>query len=1302
MAESGTCNVCSAPCTSCMHFNRSVTGIKTETSSGQAICDNTSSQHSANKTFMLKPIKKQSLDNLQDTASATSSHESISENFENKETVGTNCVSKRGQIPGRDQIPSKSESPGLDCAQSKKGIPITSNSDVSLKPRMKTELGTEKDGKYLPEESLDVVNASSERSNDPAELLNVKEPLLESHSGDESEEIVEHDVNICDICGDAGREDLLATCSGCSDGAEHTYCMQEKMDKVPDGEWFCEECRLAEKVRKQHDMVDEAVKIQPYSRLRSINRNLSLKLDSKEPYADGNRKDVYNRKRHLEKVDSSIASKRQATEIAKDLSIASSPHRLSRDGSFKSIAREKVNKSVCQPSQGIHNLGTRPQTHRGSLSKSNSFNAVSLKSKGKSMDDMTHNQKVLREPSDARDGPSRLIGRSLSLRPAHLGRPNTSEPKVKMLSPKSSHAPEMKGFKKSKEHLSYDRRKAFRDERTLSMSSSHSSVLDTDQKIGSCENGLVPDHNSRDSKATQSDGKVTPLNKLVGHATRNSSDMPEKKLNKPNGKDESASGTWTAAKHSSNIDAILNPELLPSQDASYEVVKNTDNNLTRSRHGKLVPGNNLCQRCKEPNTAAHVCMISSSRMSAADPSAVGTLVDDVDKINSLKAALHAAFLKKPAIYKKRRSPDHEQFDEQPVIPNSNGRHVPQDLSSVSNYTKNNTPAEKKHVQKSPLHSFSYVSGQESSIHNFNQSSLPSKEYFSSKEMMSGSVVSADGKSITKALPSTSIALTSAIPVHEHIWLGDFEVNRNGEKVADMHSGFQAHLSTFASPNVMEVIYKLSPKLSLAEIPRVSAWPAQFHETGPTEDNIALYFFAKDIESYEKHYKTLLDHMMRDDLALKGTVNGVEILIFPSSQLPQKSQRWNMLFFLWGVFRAKKHNCQSQMGSISKLDTTEKPCMASDASRYLPVPAHPVQLTDSKQLDCVSVRHSMSGCSSSCAQSRAKGSSANSFGEERIVGVDRGVEPKPRLNGGTPVTDSAEMLGNKCTPVLEGSANGSQGTLHDRQELYSVGSEGIHYFMNDKRQVGGITIERKIMNEDSDVKPNPKKDPSINDHSAKGYDCEESNYKKSHLVDLTEVSCPNSDRDNSGTLLAIVGPDSKDVAICCSNSGTHEAGPSISSKKIMYDLNLDARDLLDESGTAEGFQSVVEYPRVVDFQGANSNGWDLNSSANDVQVDGDSKDRQHPVLPSFDLALCADTESFPPRNDALPLFVETAEPFEGGVGRKEDAPAASLSLSLALPFMDEKQQSIRQATTSAEQLPTQGKPPFLLFGALADK
>lgn len=43
-------------------------------------------------------------------------------------------------------------------------------------------------------------------------------------------------------------------------------------------------------------------------------------------------------------------------------------------------------------------------------------------------------------------------------------------------------------------------------------------------------------------------------------------------------------------------------------------------------------------------------------------------------------------------------------------------------------------------------------------------------------------------------------------------------------------------------------------------------------------------------SYDKNYKKLLDNILKNDLALKGDVNGIEILILPSIQLPEKSER----------------------------------------------------------------------------------------------------------------------------------------------------------------------------------------------------------------------------------------------------------------------------------------------------------------------------------------------------------------------------------------------------------------------------
>lgn len=64
-----------------------------------------------------------------------------------------------------------------------------------------------------------------------------------------------------------------------------------------------------------------------------------------------------------------------------------------------------------------------------------------------------------------------------------------------------------------------------------------------------------------------------------------------------------------------------------------------------------------------------------------------------------------------------------------------------------------------------------------------------------------------------------------------------------------HGGIQAHLSTCASPKVLEVLHMLPRKIILEEVPRLSTWPAQFPENYATEDNIALYFFAEDLKRF---------------------------------------------------------------------------------------------------------------------------------------------------------------------------------------------------------------------------------------------------------------------------------------------------------------------------------------------------------------------------------------------------------------------------------------------------------------------
>lgn len=76
--------------------------------------------------------------------------------------------------------------------------------------------------------------------------------------------------------------------------------------------------------------------------------------------------------------------------------------------------------------------------------------------------------------------------------------------------------------------------------------------------------------------------------------------------------------------------------------------------------------------------------------------------------------------------------------------------------------------------------------------------------------------------------------------------GAFEVHRGG-KLPVLCGGLQAHLSTSASPKVVETVNKFPQQIQLSEVPRLSTWPTHFHESGAKEVNIALYFFAKDIE-----------------------------------------------------------------------------------------------------------------------------------------------------------------------------------------------------------------------------------------------------------------------------------------------------------------------------------------------------------------------------------------------------------------------------------------------------------------------
>ncbi|KAK7251863.1 hypothetical protein RIF29_35439 [Crotalaria pallida] len=130
----------------------------------------------------------------------------------------------------------------------------------------------------------------------------------------------------------------------------------------------------------------------------------------------------------------------------------------------------------------------------------------------------------------------------------------------------------------------------------------------------------------------------------------------------------------------------------------------------------------------------------------------------------------------------------------------------------------------------------------------------------------------------------------------------------------------------------DYIWLLPEIVILEELPRLRVWPSQFIESQATEEDIDLFFFAKDQFSYATYYKRLMEYLTTHDLALKGNFDGVELLIFPSNVLPEKSQRLNKSLFLWGVFKRQKlenRDCKSKGASDLNIYPEDENDMATE-------------------------------------------------------------------------------------------------------------------------------------------------------------------------------------------------------------------------------------------------------------------------------------------------------------------------------------------------------------------------------------
>ncbi|OMP03376.1 Zinc finger, PHD-type, partial [Corchorus capsularis] len=1386
-SESGTCNVCSAPCSSCMHLSLVKMELKNDEFSDETDRVAVASQYSISEDT--------AGDNLQHTPSeasnllsVNSSHDSYSENVESKailrpsdasdalEDVETQKTfsSKDGSkgVEGHDDniscasrasdanaafsscnkdLDSKnsSRSTASDCSLGSAKVLSSQKLDLSELPsikevdassssqrlqspyshsgRGKSTVGgsSEISSKIHPKSDADIDNSSGDppdkadkRSNDDEqdksnqldELPDKQESLSQAVSGDESDEsdATEHDVKVCDICGDAGREDLLAICSRCTDGAEHTYCMREMLQKVPEGYWLCEECKLAEETENQKQGSDAEGK--RANKLGSIAQNLG--------------------KRHAENQEGASALKRQAVETNMASPKSLSPSRvasLSREGSFKNLDRGKARPSP-QISLGNHSgndmpeaarsptSGPRLQTPKGTLLKSNSFNTFNSKPKVKLVDEVViQKQKSSREHTslDTKEESARMMGKSMSFKSNLPGRLNTGESKFKMVPSKYHHVQDIKGLKPVKERVSVERKNFSK----LDRSSSTVSTPKVDQRMTPRSDSIAHSSasNHRESKG-QTDGKLSTLSRsnsnlarkgvenavtsAIGSSSINGRGSSEQKLNQVNPKEEpSSSSSWAAERQHNNVNGVMLDGQSRSLDSTNQGEKSRESSVGRSK-------SLMCLKCKEMGHTAESCPVSLA--SGADISAPRTSREDINKDDKLKAAIEAAIRMRPGICERTQDP-----------------------SSVSNKAKNMITVEGTHEGQTNIH---------------NQMSIGNMKQLNSHSTDAVAVVSSVGNLSARDTSTPATLKMSAIPDHEFIWQGAFEVHKSG-KLPDLFGGIQAHLSTLASPKVLEVVSTFPHKVSLNEVPRLSTWPTQFHDNGPKEDNIALYFFAKDLESFEKNYKVLLDNMVKNDLALKGNFEGVELLIFPSNQLPQNCQRWNTLFFLWGVFRGRRAKFSNSSATASIPDasmvhlerqiSSDMPQPADDKPAACDNSCNVAPVSSIAEKTCIRTERDSENKSSleqTYVEKKAKLEQQDGIVDSnflsRIATSSTQVHPEMKCTSSSPDESKVPVCRSdtELKPCIEATETKSSSVKVEKEEMHVRRDYPPLPKVPIGKQEAVQSVAGKI---DGDcVKIRDLKDDGYADKrtSLRGdLDCRQLNHRKRTYLDLTETvsevstdTCQAMPWSEVKRVSVEEGSDSKKLKTGFSGiyqysspidrgpfsdslaSDRHNMGSCSSIEEKRCDIGCEEKVIPEDLGSSERFFFPVGSHHSREFRlGDNSRPW--------KELLVKEEDKVEDVSPNLELALGAETRPpNPPNKGILPFLAGTVDnqdrPLDKASGKEEeDDVSASLSLSLSFPF-PEKEHSVKSVSKTEQLLPERHpvNTSLLLFGGFPEK
>ncbi|TVU50970.1 hypothetical protein EJB05_02369, partial [Eragrostis curvula] len=137
------------------------------------------------------------------------------------------------------------------------------------------------------------------------------------------------------------------------------------------------------------------------------------------------------------------------------------------------------------------------------------------------------------------------------------------------------------------------------------------------------------------------------------------------------------------------------------------------------------------------------------------------------------------------------------------------------------------------------------------------------------------------------------------PIDEPVWCGTLKID--GKE----YTSLDGHLSTKSGEKVWKLSRSLQTSIEVMKLSGLKVRSKIWDSSKPSDDNIGLYFFPRGM-SHDANMDQLINKVMENDLVLRAVIGEVEMLIFPSSLLPERYNTFRSKHYLWGLFKPREH------------------------------------------------------------------------------------------------------------------------------------------------------------------------------------------------------------------------------------------------------------------------------------------------------------------------------------------------------------------------------------------------------------